>query len=42
VAAQFDERFSAPAEAVSAPGRPLTGLKERSRAAAFACISPLL
>jgi cardiolipin synthase len=42
VAAQFDERFSAPAEAVSAPGRPLTGLKERTRAAAFACISPLL
>jgi cardiolipin synthase len=42
VAAQFDERFSAPAEAVSADGQPLTGLKERTRAAAFACISPLL
>ncbi len=27
VAAQFDERFSAPAEAVSAPGRLLTGAK---------------
>jgi cardiolipin synthase len=42
VAAQFDERFSAPAEAASAPGRPLAGVKERTRAAAFACISPLL
>jgi len=42
VAAQFDERFSAPAEAVSSAGRPLTGAKERARAAAFALISPLL
>jgi cardiolipin synthase len=42
VAAQFDERFSTPAEAVSAPGERLTGLKERARAAAFAGISPLL
>jgi cardiolipin synthase A/B len=42
VAAQFDERFSAPAEAVSAPGRTLTGAKERARAAALAAISPLL
>ena len=42
VAAQFDERFSAPAEAVSSPGRPLTGVKERGRGAAFALISPFL
>ena len=42
VAAQFDERFSTPAEAVSAPGQPLTGAKQRARAAAFAAISPLL
>jgi len=42
VAAQFDERFSAPAEAVSSPGRRLTGTKERLRARAFAAISPLL
>ena len=31
-AAQFDERFSAPAEAVSSPGRRLTGTKERAKA----------
>lgn len=42
VAAQFDERFSAPAEAVSTPGRRLTDAKERARAAAFALISPFL
>jgi cardiolipin synthase len=42
VAAQFDERFSAPAEEVSRPGRALTGRKERLRARAFATISPLL
>jgi cardiolipin synthase A/B len=42
VAAQFDERFSVPAEAVSAPGRRLTGTKERARAALFAGLSPLL
>jgi cardiolipin synthase len=42
VAAAFDERFSAPAEAVSRPGRALTGVKERARAAAFALASPLL
>ncbi len=42
VAAQFDERFSAPAVAVSGPGRRLTGLKERARAKALAAISPLL
>ena len=42
VAAQFDERFSAPAEAVSSPGRRLTGAKERARGTAFALISPFL
>jgi len=42
VAAQFDERFSAPAEAVSSPGERLTGTKDRARAAAFAFLSPLL
>ena len=42
VAAQFDERFSAPAEAVSSPGRRLTGAKERARGAAFALLSPFL
>jgi cardiolipin synthase len=42
LAAQFDERFSAPAELVSAPGRALTGRRERLRAAAFAAMSPLL
>jgi phosphatidylserine/phosphatidylglycerophosphate/cardiolipin synthase-like enzyme len=42
VAAQFDERFSAPAEATSGSGRRLTGRKERLRGRAFAIISPLL
>jgi cardiolipin synthase A/B len=42
VAAQFDERFSAPAEGVSSPGRALSGRRERVRARAFAIISPLL
>ncbi len=42
VAAQFDERFSTPAEAVSSPGTRLTGTKDRARAAAFALVSPLL
>jgi cardiolipin synthase A/B len=42
LAAQFDERFSAPAEAVSGPGRRLTGTKERAKAAFFAGLSPLL
>ena len=41
-AAQFDERFSAPAEEMSTPGRRLTGAKERARAAAFAALSPFL
>ncbi len=42
LAAQFDERFSQPAEEVSSPGRRLTGLKERAKATAFAALSPLL
>ncbi len=42
VAAQFDERFSAPAEAVSTPGEALTGIKARARGLAFAALSPLL
>ncbi len=42
VAAQFDERFSEPAEAVSSPGRRLKGAKERARGTAFALISPFL
>ena len=42
VAAQFEERFSAPAEALSTPGRRLTGTRQRARAAALAAISPLL
>jgi cardiolipin synthase A/B len=42
VAAQFDERFSAPAEFVSAPGRRLSGVRRRAKATAFAALSPLL
>jgi cardiolipin synthase len=42
LARQFEERFSAPAEAVSAPGRRLTGTRERLKARAFAAVSPLL
>jgi cardiolipin synthase A/B len=42
VAAQFDERFSVPAEEVSAPGRRLTGTQERAKAVAFAALSPFL
>jgi cardiolipin synthase A/B len=42
VAQEFAERFSAPAETLSAPGRPLVGARERLRGAAFAAISPLL
>jgi cardiolipin synthase len=42
VAAQFDERFCASAEAVSAPGRRLSGVRRRAKAAAFAALSPLL
>ena len=42
LAAQFDERFSAPAELRSTPGEALHGRRERLRAAAFAAVSPLL
>jgi cardiolipin synthase A/B len=42
LAAQFYERFSAPAEAVSREGRRLTGTKDRAKAATFAALSPLL
>ena len=42
VAQQFEERFAAPAEAVSAPGKRLVGRKERVRAAGLALFSPLL
>jgi cardiolipin synthase A/B len=42
VAAQFDERFSAPAVAASTAGRPLTGLKERAKGTVFAALAPLL
>jgi cardiolipin synthase A/B len=42
VAALFDERFSTPAEAVSTPGRALTGAPRRLAAAAVAAISPVL
>jgi cardiolipin synthase len=42
VAAQFDERFSQPAENVSSPGRRLIGFKARAKGAAFAGLSPFL
>jgi cardiolipin synthase A/B len=42
LAAQFDERFSLPAEAVSTPGRALIGARDRLRGGVFAAISPLL
>jgi cardiolipin synthase len=42
VAAQFEERFSAPAVAVSSAGRRLGGFKQQVRAKALAAISPLL
>jgi cardiolipin synthase len=42
LARQFEERFSAPAEAVSGPGRRLTSSRERLKARAFATVSPLL
>ena len=41
-AAQFDERFSAPAEEISKPGRAVSGLKERVLSTAIATISSLL
>jgi cardiolipin synthase len=42
LAARFDERFSAPAEAVSTAGRAATGIRERVSAACFGALSPLL
>jgi hypothetical protein len=42
VASQFDERFSAPAEVASSPGRAVDGVQAWAKAAAFAAISPLL
>jgi cardiolipin synthase A/B len=42
LAARFDERFSAPAEAVSTPGGAPEGIGPRLEAAAFAALSPLL
>jgi cardiolipin synthase A/B len=42
VASQVDEGFCALAEVSSSPGRRLTGVKERAKAAAFAALSPLL
>jgi len=42
VAAQFEERFSGPAVALSTPGSALTGTKARAKGAAFALLSPLL
>jgi cardiolipin synthase len=42
LAAQFDERFSQPAEEISTPGRAVSGLKERALTLAFATISPVL
>jgi cardiolipin synthase len=42
VAAVFEERFAAPAEAVSRPGKLLRGAKARSRAGLMAALSPLL
>jgi cardiolipin synthase len=41
-AAQFEARFSTPAEAVSTPGRALATRRERVRGRVFATISPLL
>ena len=42
LAAQFDDRFAAPAERVSGPGRRATGVTQRAKATVFAAISPLL
>jgi cardiolipin synthase len=42
LAAQFEERFCAPAVAVSGAGRALTGVKARAKATVFAALSPLL
>ncbi len=42
LAAQFDERFSAPAELVSTPGQAASGPLQRISSAAFAAISPVI
>jgi cardiolipin synthase len=42
LAAQFEERFAAPAELISGPGRRISGVKPKARATLFAAISPLL
>jgi cardiolipin synthase len=42
VAAQFEERFAAPAETASSPGVAVDGMKARAKATAFAALSPLL
>jgi cardiolipin synthase A/B len=42
LASEFQERFTADAETVSSPGRPLEGAKERAKATAFALLSPFL
>jgi cardiolipin synthase A/B len=42
LAAEFEDRFFAPAEEVSSAMQPPSGLKEHARATAFAAISPLL
>jgi hypothetical protein len=42
LAAQFEERFSEPAAAVSGPGTVLTGFRRRARGRVLAAFSPLL
>jgi cardiolipin synthase len=42
LAAQFDERFCAPAEALSVPGQRVSGVKPRAKATVFAALSPFL
>jgi phosphatidylserine/phosphatidylglycerophosphate/cardiolipin synthase-like enzyme len=42
VAAQFDERFSVPAETVSSCGRRPSSGRDRAKAALLAALSPLL
>jgi phosphatidylserine/phosphatidylglycerophosphate/cardiolipin synthase-like enzyme len=42
LAAQFDDRFAAPCESVSGPGRRATGVEQQAKARVFAAISPLL
>ena len=42
LAADFEDRFAAPAETVSSPGIAVDGMKARAKATAFAALSPLL